>query len=154
MLHSKIRRPYGTNQNLIARQSNSYIDPTGCENISVSKFLEELVAAINWSESTKHETFASIGILDPYFWRHLESGFPEMGARSPGLQRGQTKSSGNISQGHLRGAGCLQNIKITNLGSRRKAVNLRRYGDVLENVVFCHTHRDRGPTQPSDTPGK
>ena len=39
-----IRRQYGTNQNLIARPSNSYNDPTGCQHESLTWFFHELVA--------------------------------------------------------------------------------------------------------------
>ena len=44
ILHLTIRGKYGTHQNLIARPSNSYIDPVGCQLESLSKFPDELVA--------------------------------------------------------------------------------------------------------------
>ena len=46
LLFFKIRRQYGTMQNLIARPSNSYINTTGCQHKSLPQFLLELVAAI------------------------------------------------------------------------------------------------------------
>ena len=44
ILQSTIRRQYGTNQNLIGRPSNSYIDSAGCQYESLPKFLDEFVA--------------------------------------------------------------------------------------------------------------